>query len=321
MTSPSGARLAQGPRDHVRWRAASAVLLLCFGCRGQKPESETEAVARAPVPASEAVVPARFVNSLAFVGTAAESPRLYLRFLNRTSSSQLVRDYRGWLAEGNGWSRVLALRDTLPLPRAAWRVLPAAGLRVRVGDGADLAEIAISDSGQALRLTLGGPIAEWSGATGQREYLGLAALEREGVRRPGLLFVRRGARATSAPRPRDADRLIVLADTLGNGLLIAKSTSDSTASAAAWTWMDGVEESWTDVTFSPLASPGAPSEGEWEWTVEIGDADLSGHLERREALGARAGAPLETVFLVWARISVRGRVRRMSGVGLISPLP
>lgn len=271
--------------------ALSPALLFAGGC-GREGEETPEPRAARPVSGDTtgATVPTRYLSAFAFSGTVTGSSQLYLELLNETSASDLRRDYRGWIAPaGVAWTELLAFSDTLPVPRAAWRVLPGGGLRVLVGDGSEVVGLAYADSLRRIRLQPGSGIAEWTGPTGQRELLALATLGRDSVTEPGLLYFRRAARTAGAPEDRVADLLLLLSDTRGNGLLVARTETDTAAAAFAWGWLERTRSRWTDVLLRP--SPGraggagaAPDDGAGTgpraatWRLEVPSAGLAADL-------------------------------------------
>ena len=107
-------------------------------------------------------------------------------------------------------------QDTLSVARAAWRLLPARGMAVRVGDAGQVVSLLFSEpagrdpapagenpadeapSGEAadtVRLVADEEVSVWTGPTGQRESLGIAALQTRDRVVPGtpLLSPRRPA--------------------------------------------------------------------------------------------------------------------------------
>ena len=292
-----------------------------------------------------AATPARYTSTFAFAGTGPGAVQLYVRFANRTGAESLVRDYAAWLALDNTWMNLLKVRDTLPVPRADWRILPAPGLRVVAGDGTDVLGLTFSppaasaDADQQavpeVRLAPAGVVAEWTGLTGQRELLGVGGVDVGGEVQPGLFFFRRAARPANAPAARRADRIFLLADSLGNGLLIEGNVAHPDAPAAvpeitftAWTWLQGVENTWSDVTLEPLTDDGAgPGQDEdaRAWSFGIPVAAVTGQLRMVEQEVDRPSLgplfPLERFFLLTAELAVNDTTFFFRGLGLESPLP
>lgn len=284
------------------------------------------------------MTPARYLSGFAFVGTVPGGSRLYFELVNETSSADLGRDYRSWMAEGERWSEMLDLRDTLPLPRAAWRVLPGPGLQVLVGDRVDVPGLIVRDSLRRLRLLPGGVIAEWTGPTGQRELLALASLERDTVAEPGLLFFRRAARTATAPEDPGYDRILLVADTQGNGLLVTQAGPPGAPArpGVAWGWLDGVRSRWSDATLHQRGPEGKPEEGadETRWALEIPSAAITAELESVDAAEARPATervgpllPLRPrlepprISLLVGTLREGEEVRPVHGVALQSRLP
>lgn len=307
------------------------------GCGERSPSPEDAEGGETAETAAEAVTPARYLSGFAFVGTVPGGSRLYFELVNETSSSDLARDYRSWMAEGERWGELLDLRDTLPLPRAAWRVLPGAGLQVLVGDRVDVPGLIVRDSLRRLRLLPGGVIAEWTGPTGQRELLALASLERDGVTEQGLLFFRRAARSATAPEDPGYDRILLLADARGNGLLVTQAAPPGAPArpGVAWGWLDGVRTRWSDAVLrGPAAGEPEAAGDETRWAVEIASAAIAAELEIVDAAEAPPAVELMGPFLPGRsrveppRISLLvgslregGEERAVHGVALQNRLP
>ncbi len=269
-------------------------------------------------PASAA--PARYVTTLAFAG--GRGPALIATFTHETSETTLLRTYDAWLATGPEWEPLLEVRDTLPIPRAAWRILPAATFQLQVGNGAQIVGLRFGGGdAPARRVRVGGEIEDWMGPTGQRESWGLAAVEDSAELHPGFLFFRRAARALGLPGSPIRERVFLLADTLGNALLI-ETEEVAGAPASARSWLHGASAAWTGVGLVPIDLPatgeGARGGGATDttpvatprptvvdttgrpleptalplgWTFDIPDAGLRGRITRRSDGGGAAGGP------------------------------
>lgn len=321
-------------------------ITMSVGCGERFEVPEDEAAGSGDTGPAGAATPARYISTFAFAGTGASPVQLYVRFGNRTGTESLARDYTAWLAREGTWMNLLSVRDTLPVPRADWRILPAPGLRVLAGDGTDVLGLTFTprtDEGEEdgmpeVRLAPAGVVAEWTGLTGQRELLGVGGVDVGGEIQPGLFFFRRAARPATAPAARRADRIFLLADSLGNGLLIEGNVAHPDAPAAvpeitftAWTWLQGVENTWSDVTLEPLTDP-ADQTGEADaagpavaWTFGIPAAAVTGDLrvvpEATDRVSRDPLFPLERFFLVTAELSVDEMTFFFRGLGLESPLP
>jgi hypothetical protein len=280
-------------RFRTTFAAAAIGLALASGACGEPPPIAESAdapeltAARAGTPAD-----ARYLTTYAFASATGDAA-LYATFTNETGGSRLHRDYAAWLSEEGSWTRLLRVRDTLPVPRAGWRLLPTDSLGIIVGDGAQVVGLHFLPGEDEAYLHLGDEIAVWTGATGQVQALFLAGLETGGELSAGFVFFHRTARPLGSPPAPSADRVFLLADTLGNALLIEASIQPDEP-AVARTWLHGTPGSWSDVTLEPTYSdsseagagedPGdagvdadsaRPPTG---WLFVIPQADLSGEL-------------------------------------------
>jgi hypothetical protein len=284
------------------WPASLVALALLSAC-----EAEPETPANAPLeaeaePEQIAVVPAEYATDIAFVGFAAEPVRLYARFMNETSESMLQRHYVGWLESEGTWRALAELTDQLPVPRAAWRVLPGGAWRVLADDGGELAGLVYRDTLTEIRLTPGQLVAEWTGETGQREALLLARTQQGDSLQDvqdGLLVLRRSARVKrddelaaasgredTLPDARSVGiqtQLFLLVDSLSNGLLVARDASDPDSAAVAWTWVGSIGNEWTDVRIQP--PPENASRALDRWQVELPEAGVTARFSGRPASG------------------------------------
>lgn len=195
-------------------RLASAVLALsalAAGCG--EPASTGDGRRAVPQPADELeapVTPARYRTRVVFV-PHGDGPAAYLRLGQTARPGTLVRRYRGWVLESGRVRRVLAVDDTVRVPRAAWRPLPASGLRVSVDRNGRLQALVLDGPDEPLRLLLDPALAEWTGPTGQPERLAAARAVRDGDTVAGLLLERRGARPLDTPGPRTRSGILLVA--------------------------------------------------------------------------------------------------------------
>ncbi|MFQ5890008.1 MAG: hypothetical protein ACE5JR_08130 [Gemmatimonadota bacterium] len=268
-----------------------------------------------PEPNSE-ITPAVYRTSLTFAGFGPEPTVAHLVFENRTGASSLRRAYRGWLARGESWQTILSLRDSLPLPRAAWRVLPQQGLlRVHPVQGGELGSVRIGAPDGPLRLDGGPLIADWIGSTGWRETMRAASLSRAGVAEPGLLLARRSAWAATDTVPPSVQQYFVLVDSVGDGLLLLRGGVGADAPATAWTWLEGLESEWPDAVVRSLAAPPGSA---GRWSVQLPDAGIIAELEGGPlAVGEPGGAGEGLrVFRTRGTFLVAGVPRRLAGIGV-----
>jgi hypothetical protein len=257
-------------------RAFILTALAAGGC-SDGPEHDLPKAAPETGSTTDRGVPgAVYSTNLSFVGFSQLPALLHLRFENRTNSSSVALDYRGWIAPAEEWLPVLTLRDSLPVPRAAWRVLPVGPLRLKVGDGAEISSLRLEIPGTMLRLDAGPEISTWASVTGQRETLRLAHLHDGQRSEIGLLLSRQRARRVNEPPATSASQYFLMADTVGDGLLILRDGAFPDAPATAWSWFDGVEAEWPDVSVLALSTaPGSAG----RWSVQIPEAGIFGEIE------------------------------------------
>jgi hypothetical protein len=254
-------------------------------------------------------------TALTFVGFGQEPSLVHLRFENRTEPNRLRMEYNGWIASPDAWTPVLGVVDSIPVPRAAWRVLPAGPLRVGVEDGGELSSLRLDLAGGPVRIDALEEVSSWSGSTGQRESLRSADLQAGGRFEGGWLLQRQRARLLEEPAP---DRLIqafVLADTLGNGLLILRDRAFADAPATVWAWLDGVQLDWADAVLLDLpGSTGLPG----SWSFEVPDVGLFGEITGSDPLLDEL--PEEGVgfrlYRIAATIGFGDEQRTLSGIGV-----
>lgn len=258
----------------------AAVLPLACGDPAPPPDAGEGEDAGAS--AAAAVVPARYLTQILFA--SFDGPALFGSFAQETDGRRLAREYEAWWTDGDGWIRGLVVADTLPLPRAEWRLLPAAGLTVRAGDSREVVGLRFGRGPGSLSLRSGEEVAAWTGPTGQRESLGIAALLRADAAFGGILLFRRAARATRFDRVPGASPTFVLADSAGNGILIERP-SDPGAPVVARTWLHGGADAWDDVV---LGSPD-PNARLPIWEFSIPGAGLRGVIRAVEAESAGDG--------------------------------
>lgn len=250
--------------------AASPLLLACGD--GAPPPPDDEEAGEA-TPAEAGVTPARYATSLAFVGYPPDSVSVYFHFLNETGSSFLARRYRVWSHGAGRWRTALAISDTIPSPRAAWRVLPGPGLRVTVADGEELASLIHPDSARPFRLAPGEPITGWLGATGQREGLRRARLLAGDRSVDGLLVERRSARPLRSPVPPSVRQLFLLTYRGRDGLLLLRDEGGPDSPVVGHTWIEGEETTWNDVILDRREGEGGSA-----WNLRLPEAGIRGEL-------------------------------------------
>lgn len=279
--------MIRGIAARAAWPApVLGVLCALSACAGAPPGETSETrgdIAGEPLTAA---VDARYLTHLLF---AADDGTAFIASFDQTAEGEDLRlDYDVRFAEGDSWRPLVRAQDTLSVARAAWRLLPARGMAVRVGDAGQVVSLLFSEladrdpagenptgqsptgedpSGEAadtVRLVADEEVSVWTGPTGQRESLGIAALQTRDRVVPGILFFRRAARALSIPVAATDGQTFVFADSLGNGLVVHAGTLGQPA--VAHTWLHGVEEAWGDVTLEP-ADPGVTPGPAWRFEI------------------------------------------------------
>ena len=319
MTRPP--RSGSGRTVSGRFMLVSRVLpglavLLLAGCD----EPEPAVPAQDPPPSEEAALTqplpgAVYRTTLTFVGQEPEPSLLHLRFDSRTDSAAIELAYRGWFG-GADWRPVLEHADTLPLPRAAWRVLPTGPVRIVAGEGGDLSSVILDLPEGILRLDSRGAIGTWNSRTGQRESLRLAELLDGSGAESGLILARQSARGADDTLPARTGQAFLVADTAGNALLLMRDSTAPDAPVTAWTWFEDTEAEWEDALILTLA---ATDESPGRWSFELPEAGLLGELRGLSA-GLAEGSDEEPgfeVFRVEAALVLDGQSWAMNGIGVV----
>lgn len=255
-----------------RWAGAALVL---FACAGPPPDGTADSGEEIAGTSLTPAVDARYLTHLLF---AADDGTAFIGSFDQTAEGEELRlDYDVRLSDGDAWRSLVRTHDTVSVARAAWRLLPTPAMAVRVGDAGQVVSLLFRErEGEDLdpvRLVAGEEVSVWTGPTGQRESLGLAALEMSDGAVPGILFFRRAARALSIPVASTDGRTFVFADSLGNGLIVHAGTVGQPA--VAHTWLHGVEAAWGDVTLeSP--DPGRTGGSDPAWRFEISGTTVRG---------------------------------------------
>ena len=297
-------------------RLAALAALLVAACG----EPETPAPAEEPAPQEQpsraAPLPgAVYRTSLTFVGQARDPSLLQLRFDSRTDSVSIALRYRGWFG-GNEWRSILDHSDTLPVPRAAWRVLPTGPVRILAGEGGELSSVILDLREGSLRLDSRGAIGSWNSRTGQRESLRLAELLDDSGAESGLLLARQSAHAVDDDLAERTGQAFLVSDTAGNAILLMRDSTAPDAPVTAWTWFEETETEWSDALILTLATTG---ESPGRWSFELPEAGLLGELRGLPGgpvLGGEAEAGFEA-FRLEASLVLDGQSWTMNGIGLL----
>lgn len=252
-----------------RMRAGLVLCVPCVAvsCSGSPPADMEETLGEAGGESLAAAVDARYLTHLLF---AADDGTAFAGSFDQTAEgSDLRLDYQVRLADGHAWRPLILAQDTVAVARAAWRLIPTRGMAVRIGDAGQVISLLFAgsagESPDSVRLVAGEEVSVWTGPTGQRESLGIAALQTGGRAVAGILFFRRAARALSLPATPTHGQTFVFADSLGNGLVVHAGTDGQPP--VAHTWLHGVDAAWGDVTLE-APEPGRPgSISTWRFAI------------------------------------------------------
>lgn len=316
-----------------------AAALALHACGGDSSPREEGRARPGGDEGSRAVTPARYVTDLTFVPFGAEARGLHYRFLHRTSAEQLLRRYGGWRLGSGRWTPSLEVRDSLPVPRAGWRILPTDELRLVVDGEGELQALAHRprDGGSTggsgtIRLDADRTLSEWTSPTGQRERMRLAFRDSSGARLPGVLLERRAARPLDTPPPRGMYGFWLVTDSAGNGLVVLRQAGrpagrmpaavDSTVTVHGW--VGGEDRVWHGVRVERLGRPDTtgvgltpPGEG---WELRVPGEDTGGRL--RPGPLVRTDSSAETrIYALAGTLRIRGRARAVGGIAVETGTP
>lgn len=247
------------------------------GCGEEPAPARTEAAVAADS-ADPRTTEARYGTTVGFASPDSDVG-LLLRFEQTTAPGRLVRRYEGWLHRDAGWRSVLSLADTLPVPRARWRILPGGSLRLEAATGGEIEAYRLSSGGTSVVLEMGETASSWPSPTGQRDRLRRARLLAGGDTVDGLAVVRRSAHPLADESPDPGRGFLLLAVSAGEGLVVTLPEGGSGAAAAHGRIGDRTGP-WDSVAVE-LPEDGEPG------AVRLADGSLEVELE---APGGEAGA-------------------------------
>jgi hypothetical protein len=287
-------RAAPTPERRSAGASVAALVLvavLLSGC-GVEPGSDRATTEDTAVRRSSATVtPARYRTDLAAVAFGAPEVAVYLRFRQEVAGDAVHRRYAGWRLDAPDGSRVLTIRDSLPAPRAAWRILPGPGLRLVAGEGEEPAGLLVGGEDAPWEIQVDSTLASWPGATGQRERMALGRLVTDTIR-PALVVLRREARPLDAPSSRAPSHLFVLVDGQGAGVVaLARGTvarSEAEAPGDSLVGLDATvrihDGSEVRMLEGVRLVPGEAADRPTTWTLRGPGGEEAGRLELDPAL-------------------------------------
>lgn len=251
---------------------AMAILAAPLACRDAPRSPEAEPPDTSP-PATASLPSARYVTLVPWTARGGETAGLLWLENATDDDGGLVRRYRGWRVDGDSVRAVLAVDDSLPVAAAAWRPLPAPGLRLSVDSRGRLSSLTVGageaegeDEGEGwstVRLRLGRELATWRGATGTDQQLRrgqLLAPRGDTSELDVTAAVLRFERLPGDPGPAGPTRTLLLAGEDGRGLLVLDEEAERPWSRG-WVWD-------ADGGLSPLDAAALPdtSAGQGSWT-------------------------------------------------------
>ncbi|WP_423927651.1 hypothetical protein [Candidatus Palauibacter sp.] len=294
--------------------AACAVAILC-ACARPSPDGTAESSDETGGELLAAPVDARYLTHLLFAD--GDGNAFFGSFDQTARGPHLSRDYEVQVSDGGPWRSLLLARDTLAVARAGWRLLPAPGMSVRVGDAGQVVSLHFTgppdradEGAEAMRLVAGEQVSVWTGPTGQRESLGIGVLQTGPEALPGMLFFRRAARALRIPAPAEGGETLLFADSLGNGFLIHAGALGQPA--VAYTWLHGIEATWGEVMLAPPDPASASAR-----RFEIAGSELWGTFRplATEVPGVASAVRLEAV------LRIGGEEFHFTGLSATLPTP
>ncbi len=215
-----------------------AVLAACAAVAvaacGEEPADARDAATSAAASDSttgDVTTRARYLTTVAFAASDSDVG-LLLRLEQSTGGGGLRRRYRGWLHGPAGWTSVLSLRDTVPVPRARWRVLPGGPLRLVAARGGEIAAYRLRSGLRDVVLEVGGVASSWPSPTGQRERLRRARVRSGPDTVSGLAVVRRTAHPLDAAPPDGEDGFLLLALSAEEGLVVTLPVDEAGTTTA-----------------------------------------------------------------------------------------
>lgn len=297
-----------------------AVALACGGEAGTGDDGR-----RVPEPGDASPSPvtaARYLTEMAFVPFAPDAgPAAYLRLGQDVTSERLALDYRGWGRGADGWRQVLADADTLPVPRAGWRIVPTGSLRVMAGESGRLRALTVREGRGRLRVEPDSTLLTWTGPTGQRERLLLGRRVGPDTAAAGLVVERRRAWPREAPLPGRPSGFLLLTTPEEDGLLVLLQTpADPDAAVpdsatAAYGRLDGTVGAWDRARLTPTGG----DDGARSWRLTLPRVQLQGELEQVGPAvdGAAGGGRAATgPVLRWLEGTLRLAGRSVSAAGV-----
>lgn len=321
-------------------RFAAPPLLFVAALAGacDRPASRSEGPAgRAAAAASDTAteppvdVPTVYGTHYLFLSTEGALPSgIAVHFIARAEPERYVRDYRGWLFSGRGeWTRVAWAQLEEPPTRRPWRIFPARGLRLIVGEQGEITEILTQGTdggegaGRRAALRLGALLDRWEDPDAARRQIRQATLQSSGAPVSGILLEEQVVRPRATVPPPFQTHDSAILRLAGGDLLIFSHPQDRNGygSSFAWASLGGVHRRWDRVdvqtperTNDTIVGRSVPA----RWQLTIPEPGLRGELTavsaRGSSLGGSGASPVHLVYSVTGWIEVDGRRREAAGL-------
>lgn len=307
---------------------ALAMLWAGDGCRepsdrtARRPDVQPASTDTATDPLAER--PTIYSTHLLFLATDARSPiGVSMHFVALAEPGRYVRDYRGWLLRDSVWTPITEFHLEEPPTRGPWRIFPAPGLRVIVGEQGELRTLIASGPTGSSRLTLGAALDRFEDPDAARRQIRHASLQLAAISVPGILLEEQAARLGSGMPPPFRSHETVALHLGRDDLLIFSQQRDSAGygSSFAWASLGGVNRRWDRVSVEALdlrpdTALGRPVPARWRITIP--EPGLRGELVATAPGVSRRGAegrgPVHGLYFVRGWMDVQGRRRDARGI-------
>lgn len=307
---------------------ALALLLAVLGCReppGREGRREGAQPAQADTGADPLVErPTIYSTHFLFLATEGRSPvGLSMHFVALAEPGRYVRDYRGWLLADTSWTGIAEIHLEEPPTRGPWRIFPAAGLRLIVGEQGELRTLIQKGPAGDARLTLGMALDRFEDPDAARRQIRHATLQLAGSTVSGILLEEQVARLGPGVAPLYRSHETAVLHLGRDDLLIFSQQRDSAGygSSFAWASLGGVNRRWDRVTVEGVNLQADTAGGRTlpaRWTITIPEPGLEAELvatgyETSPAGAGRRGL-IHAVYAVRGWIDAEGRRRDARGI-------
>jgi hypothetical protein len=295
---------------------------------GTDPATRTGAPADT-LPELFAQVPTLYATHWLFVAAslrpAPEEPPLavVLHFVSFARADGLRRDYRGWLVRGGEWTRIAWDRRDEPPTRRPWRVFPARGLRLVVGEQGEVDVAILRTEDGPAELAPGPALDRWEDPDAAERLVRDARLDFERATWRGVLLEERVARPNADVAPHFLDHTTLLLQVGRGDWLVVSQPRDRQGygSAFAWASFGGVNRRWDRVEVQGSERVREAATGREllaRWTFAIPEPGIRGEVASTgvQAAPPEPGTPgpLHAVHTVTGWVESDGGRRPAAGI-------